>query len=262
MNKETIEHLLDLAKEVELSSAIEQMFGGAKINETEKRAVFHTALRNQSGRSMSVEGKDVMPDVQRVLTKMKAFSSKVISGEWRGFTGRRITDIVNIGIGGSDLGPLMVTEALKPYHQGVSVHYVSNVDGTHIVETLKNVQQETTLFLIASKTFTTQETMTNAHSKAPTGIIPQIYVVLDGGAPPDAVDQYKEILALLDTTTQYSVYAGPAIALCCFVIGFYLTGRRYCKWKSRTKLTLYMDDDRSNYDQQYDEIDANDNQVE
>jgi glucose-6-phosphate isomerase len=140
------------------------MFAGAKINATEDRAVLHTALRNRSNTPVLVDGEDVMPKVNAELAKMKAFCQQVHSGEWKGFTGKAITDVVNIGIGGSDLGPVMVTEALKPYWKNITPHFVSNVDGTHIVETLKNVDPETTLFLVASKTFTTQETMTNAHS--------------------------------------------------------------------------------------------------
>ncbi len=140
------------------------MFNGEKINETEDRAVLHTALRNRSNTPVIVEGKDVMPDVNAVLQKMKTFSDAIINGNWKGYTGKTITDVVNIGIGGSDLGPVMVTEALKAYKNHLTLHFVSNVDGTHIAETLKKVNPETTLFLIASKTFTTQETMANAHS--------------------------------------------------------------------------------------------------
>jgi len=140
------------------------MFGGEKINITEGRAVLHVALRNQSGRPIFVDGQDVMPDVNKVLRQMKKFCKAVREGEWRGYTGKKITDVVNIGIGGSDLGPVMVTEALKPYADDAKlrVHFVSNVDGTHVAETLKTLDPATTLFIIASKTFTTQETMTNA----------------------------------------------------------------------------------------------------
>ena len=165
ITEETLQLLLELADEIGLSDAIQQMFDGAKINETENRAVLHIALRNSENSQIDVDGNDVMPEVNGVLDKMKDFSNKVISGEWKGYSGQRISDIVNIGIGGSDLGPVMVTEALMPYAQeGLSVHFVSNIDGTHIVETLKRLNPETTLFLIASKTFTTQETMTNAFS--------------------------------------------------------------------------------------------------
>lgn len=164
VTQETLSLLQKLAEETELSTAIKSMFAGEKINRTEDRAVLHTALRNRSNKPIVVDGKDVMPEVNRVLQQMKTFSEKVISGAWKGYTGKAITDVVNIGIGGSDLGPLMVTEALRPYKNHLNMHFVSNVDGTHIVETLKKVNPETTLFLIASKTFTTQETMTNAHS--------------------------------------------------------------------------------------------------
>ncbi len=156
--------LLELAEECGLKSAIDSMFSGQKINATENRAVLHVALRNRSNTPIVVDGEDVMPEVNAVLDQMKAFTNKVISGEWKGYTGKSITDIVNIGIGGSDLGPLMVTEALKPYKNQLSLHFVSNVDGTHMAETLKLVDPETTLFIVASKTFTTQETMTNANT--------------------------------------------------------------------------------------------------
>jgi glucose-6-phosphate isomerase len=162
---ETMKLLFSLAEEVDLRDAIEKMFAGDKINETENRAVLHVALRNRSNHPIEVDGENVMPRVNAVLDKMKSFSEKIASGEWKGYSGRRISDLVNIGIGGSDLGPAMVTECLKPYaRQGVSAHFVSNVDGSHLVETLKRLNPETTLFLIASKTFTTQETMTNAFS--------------------------------------------------------------------------------------------------
>ena len=162
---ETLKTLLELAKEAELGSAIEGFFSGEKINKTENRAVLHTALRNTSDRKIMVDGIDVMPKIRVVLKKIKTFSEDIISGNWQGFSGKPISDIVNIGIGGSDLGPFMVTEALKPYKkENINVHFVSNVDGTHIVETLKGLDPATTLFLVASKTFTTQETMTNAFS--------------------------------------------------------------------------------------------------
>ncbi|TLX71146.1 glucose-6-phosphate isomerase [Labilibacter sediminis] len=156
--------LLQLAEECGLKEAIASEFAGQKINVTEGRAVLHVALRNRSNTPIIVDGKDVMPEVNAVLDQMKDFSESIISGEWKGYTGKAITDIVNIGIGGSDLGPLMVTEALKPYKKNINLHFVSNVDGTHIAETLKAVNPETTLFIVASKTFTTQETMTNAIS--------------------------------------------------------------------------------------------------
>lgn len=164
INQETLKLLRQLAKESALDGAINAMFTGEKINRTENRAVLHPALRNRSNTPVYVDGKDVMPEVNAVLAKMSAFCDRVISGEWKGYTGKAITDVVNIGIGGSDLGPYMVTEALRPYKNHLNMHFVSNVDGTHIAETLKKVNPETTLFLVASKTFTTQETMTNANS--------------------------------------------------------------------------------------------------
>ena len=164
INQETLKLLRQLAKESALDEAINAMFTGEKINRTENRAVLHTALRNRSNTPVYVDGKDVMPEVNAVLAKMSAFCDRVISGEWKGYTGKAITDVVNIGIGGSDLVPYMVTEALRPYKNHLNMHFVSNVDGTHIAETLKKVNPETTLFLVASKTFTTQETMTNANS--------------------------------------------------------------------------------------------------
>ncbi len=157
--------LLSLADQAGLTDRINAMYSGAKINNTEHRAVLHVALRNRANRPILVDNKDVMPEVNAVLGQMRAFSDRVRSGAWQGYTGERITDIVNIGIGGSDLGPKMVCQALTPYAQpGLAVHFVSNVDGTDISETLKRVQPETTLFLVASKTFTTIETMTNAHT--------------------------------------------------------------------------------------------------
>jgi glucose-6-phosphate isomerase len=165
VTEKTIGLLRQLAEESGLKEAIEAMFNGEKINQTEDRAVLHTALRNFSGKPVFSDGKDIMPDVFRVLGQMKAFCAGVHKGEWKGYTGKKIKYIVNIGIGGSDLGPVMVTEALKPYWvEGIQPYFVSNVDGTHIAETLKKINPEETLFLIASKTFTTQETMTNAHT--------------------------------------------------------------------------------------------------
>lgn len=162
ITEETLKLLVNLAGETDLRSAIDAMFNGDKINMTEGRAVLHTALRNRSDRPIEVDGKDVMPEVNAVLAKMKGFCEKVIGGEWKGYTGKAIQHVVNIGIGGSDLGPVMITEALRPYKNHLEMHFVSNVDGTHIAETLKKIDPETTLFLVASKTFTTQETMTNA----------------------------------------------------------------------------------------------------
>ena len=164
LNDEALRLLVELAVEVELKNAIDAMFKGERINQTENRPVLHTALRNRSNTPVLVEGEDVMPEVNRVLEQMKNFSERVRSGAWKGYTGKPITHIVNIGIGGSDLGPVMVTEALRPYWSSITPLFVSNVDGTHIAEALKKVDPETTLFIIASKTFTTQETMTNAET--------------------------------------------------------------------------------------------------
>merc|ERR1712226_816470 len=164
INEDVFEMLMDLAKERGVEDARDAMFAGEKINFTEDRAVLHVALRNRSNVPMVVDGKNVMPSVNKVLNHMKDFCNKVISGAWKGFSGKKITDVVNVGIGGSDLGPLMVTEALKPYQVGPNVHFVSNIDGTHVAEVLKKVKPETTLFVIASKTFTTQETITNAET--------------------------------------------------------------------------------------------------
>jgi glucose-6-phosphate isomerase len=161
----TMALLFQLAGECGLKDGIEAQFKGEKINATENRAVLHTALRNFSGQPVITDGEDVMPEVKKVLVQMQQFCAKIHSGEWKGYTGKKIKYIVNIGIGGSDLGPVMVTEALKPYWvEGIQTYFVSNVDGTHIAETLKKVSADETLFLIASKTFTTQETMTNAHT--------------------------------------------------------------------------------------------------
>ena len=162
ITEETLNHLLELANEVDLKSAINAQFSGEKINQTEKRAVLHTALRNQSNNEIFVDGKNIMPEVKEALNKMESFTNKVTSGEWKGYTGKSITDIVNIGIGGSDLGPDMIVESLKYYKNQLDVHFVSNIDGDHVQEVIKKLNPETTLFVIVSKTFTTQETLTNA----------------------------------------------------------------------------------------------------
>lgn len=164
VNDEAMKLLFQLAEETELKQAIESMFRGEAINKTENRSVLHVALRNRSNDKILVDGNDVMPEINKVLDQVKKFSDAIINGSWKGYTGKSIKNIVNIGIGGSDLGPYMVTEALKPYWSSVTPHFVSNVDGTHIAETIKKLDPETTLFIIASKTFTTQETMTNAES--------------------------------------------------------------------------------------------------
>ncbi len=165
INEESMKLLFELAEFADVKSWTEKMFTGEKINNTEDRAVLHAALRNRSERKIFVDGEDVMPKIREVLDHMKEFSEQVRSGEWKGYTNKKITDVVNIGIGGSDLGPVMVTEALKPYAKNdLKVHFVSNVDATHIAEVLKKVDAETTLFIIASKTFTTQETIANANT--------------------------------------------------------------------------------------------------
>lgn len=164
INQETIKYLIELADECHLNDAIQQQFSGEKINATENRAVLHTALRNRSNQPIFVDGKNIMPDVYAVLDQMKAFSEKVITGEWKGYSGEKITDVVNIGIGGSDLGPKMVVDSLKHYATHLTTHFVSNVDATDLTNVLRKINPATTLFIIASKTFTTQETMTNAHT--------------------------------------------------------------------------------------------------
>ena len=164
VTEETIELLLQLAQDVDLKSAMEAYFTGEKINQTENRAVLHTALRNQSGKEIFVDGINILPEVKETQIKMESFSNRVISGKWKGFTNKSITDVVNIGIGGSDLGPDMVVESLKYYKNHLNVHFVSNIDGDHVQEVIKNLNPETTLFVIVSKTFTTQETLTNANT--------------------------------------------------------------------------------------------------
>lgn len=165
ITEKTMALLFDLARSTDIRGWTEKMFNGEKINSTEHRAVLHVALRNRSNKPMIVDGSDVMPAINKVLAHVREFSESVRSGAWKGYTGQSITDVVNIGIGGSDLGPVMITEALKPYgHTRISVHFVSNVDGTHVAETVKNLNPETTLFVISSKTFTTQETIVNAES--------------------------------------------------------------------------------------------------
>ncbi|MFC0342655.1 glucose-6-phosphate isomerase [Epilithonimonas hispanica] len=164
VDAKTLELLLQLAEESQLKEAIGKMFSGDKINETEDRAVLHTALRDFSDKEILVDGENIKPAIRKVLDHMKAFSESVISGSHKGFTGKEITDVVNVGIGGSDLGPVMVCSALKHFKTRLNVHFVSNVDGNHMAEVVKDLNPETTLFIVASKTFTTQETMTNANS--------------------------------------------------------------------------------------------------
>ena len=162
ITEETLQYLLELANEVDLKSAINSLFSGEKINQTEKRAVLHTALRSQLNNEVFVDGKNIVPEIKEALNKIEIFTNKVVSGDWKGYTGKSITDVVNIGIGGSDLGPDMIVESLKYYKNQLNVHFVSNIDGDHVQEVIKNLNPETTLFVIVSKTFTTQETLTNA----------------------------------------------------------------------------------------------------
>ncbi len=164
ITEKTLKHLIDLAKETELQDAIGKYFSGDKINETENRAVLHTALRNQDGKPVLVDGENVIPEITETLKKMETFTNQVVNGDFKGYTGKKITDVVNIGIGGSDLGPRMVVESLHYYKNHLNTHFVSNIDGDHVVEVLKNLHPETTLFVIVSKTFTTQETLTNAET--------------------------------------------------------------------------------------------------
>ena len=228
---DTLQLLINLADEIGLNDAIHQMFDGAKVNETENRAVLHIALRNRENSPIIVDGNDVMPEVNAVLEKMKDFSNKLISGEWQGYSGQRISDIVNIGIGGSDLGPVMVTEALKAYaKEGLRVHFVSNIDGTHITETLKRLNPATTLFVIASKTFTTQETMTNAFSArnwfleaAKNEIhIPKHFVALSTNTEKVAefgIDQENMFVFWDWVGGRYSLWSAIGLSIACY-IGF------------------------------------------
>ena len=199
IDDETLELLLALAKECGLKDATEAMFSGEKINRTEDRAVLHTALRNFSGKPVMVDGKDVMKDVQAVQQQMKKFADDIHSGAWKGYTGKKIKYIVNIGIGGSDLGPVMVTEALKPYWvEGIQPYFVSNVDGTHLAEALKKVTPDETVFLIASKTFTTQETMTNAHSA-------RDWFIANGGKNEDVAKHFVALSTNKEDVEQFGI---------------------------------------------------------
>src|ERR1700712_5496104 len=198
IDDETVALLIQLAKECRVKDAAEAMFAGEKINVTEGRPVLHIALRNRSNTPIYVDGKDVMPDVNKVLQHMKEFSEAIISGSWKCYTGKAITDVVNIGIGGSDLGPVMVTEALKAYKNHLTMHFVSNVDGTHIVETLKGLNPETTLFLVASKTFTTQETMGNAHSA-------RDWFIAGGGADGDVAKHFAALSTNSEGVSKFGI---------------------------------------------------------
>jgi glucose-6-phosphate isomerase len=211
--------LVALANECELDDAIERMFTGDVINQTENRAVLHTALRNRSNSPIAVDGHEIMSDINAVLEKMKVFSKKVISGNWKGYSGKAITDVVNIGIGGSDLGPVMVTEALKPYKNHLSLHFVSNVDGTHIAEVLKKINPETTLFLIASKTFTTQETMSNANSA-------RDWFIANGGSAEEVAKHFVALSTNEKLVTAFGI--DPAN-----MFGFWdWVGGRYSLWSA------------------------------
>jgi len=218
---ETLRLLRELVVECDVKGWTHKMFTGTKINFTEGRPVLHVALRNRSNRPIVVDGQDVMPDVNRVLQQMKTFSNSIRSGEWRGWTGKPITDVVNIGIGGSDLGPLMVCEALKPYASGkLHVHFVSNVDGTHLAETVKTLNPETTLFIVASKTFTTQETITNANSA-------RDWLLHALGAPKEAVA--KHFVALSTNAEEVVKFGIDKANMFCF---WDWVGGRYSLWSA------------------------------
>lgn len=217
---ETLDLLVGLAEECGLAEAIEAMFTGAKINHTEGRPVLHTALRNFSGRPVEAEGEDVMPHVKAALSKMKQFADRVTGKTWRGYTGKPVKYIVNIGIGGSDLGPVMVTEALKPYAVGgLETFFVSNIDGTHLAETLKKVNAEETLFMIASKTFTTQETMTNAHSA-------RSWFLAQGAAEADIARHFVALSTNVSAVAEFGIDTANMFEFWDWV------GGRYSLWSS------------------------------
>jgi glucose-6-phosphate isomerase len=220
ITQETLLLLLDLARQMDVEGWRDRMFAGEKINVTENRSVLHVALRNKSNRPILVDGEDVMPAVNAVLAQMRTFTESVRSGAWQGHTGKRITDVVNIGIGGSDLGPVMVTEALKPYqHPDIRLHFVSNVDGTHIAEVLKTLDPETALFIVASKTFTTQETLANAHSAR--------RWFLDSGAPEDAIARHFVALSTNEPkVTEFGIDPANMFAFWDWV------GGRYSVWSA------------------------------
>ena len=220
ITENTVEILLELANECKLKEAIEAMFTGEKINGTEGRSVLHTALRNFSEKEVLQEGKDVMPDIVKVQEQMKNFCNRLHNGDWKGYSGKNIKYIVNIGIGGSDLGPVMVTEALKPYWvPGIQPYFVSNVDGTHIAETLKKITADETLFFIASKTFTTQETMTNAHTA-------RSWFLHNGGKEEDIA---KHFVALSTNKTEVEKFGIDAANM--FVFWDWVGGR-YSLWSA------------------------------
>ena len=233
INGETVKLLVALAEQAGLPARIKRMFSGEKINFTEQRAVLHTALRNRSKHPVCVEGKDVMPDVRRVLESMRHFSDAVRKGQHSGYTGKTITDIVNIGIGGSDLGPLMVCEALKPYATpALRAHFVSNVDGTHLVETLKKLDAETTLFIVSSKTFTTQETLTNARSA-------RAWLVEKLGDERAVAKHFAAVSTNLEATAKFGINAENVFEFWDWV------GGRYSLWSAiGLPIALYIGMDR------------------
>ncbi|MDZ4200946.1 MAG: glucose-6-phosphate isomerase [Gallionella sp.] len=233
IDNETVKLLLALAAQAGLPSWIARMFGGDKINCTEQRAALHTALRNRSDRPVTVDGKDVMPDVRRVLQHMRRFADAVRGGGHRGHTGKQITDIVNIGIGGSDLGPLMVCEALKPYGSPqLRAHFVSNVDGTHLAETLKKLDAETTLFIVSSKTFTTQETLTNAQSA-------RAWLVGQLGDEHAVARHFAAVSTNLDATAKFGINSDNVFEFWDWV------GGRYSLWSAiGLPIALYIGMDR------------------
>ena len=217
---ETHRLLLELARLCEVEPLREAMFGGEHINTTEDRAVLHTALRNRSDASLIVDGNDVMPPIREVLQRMGQFSERIRGGEWRGFTGQGITDIVNIGIGGSDLGPLMAVEALAPFcHRHLKLHFVSNVDGMHIASTLQRLNPDTTLFVIASKTFTTQETLTNAHTA-------RRWLLEAGAAKSDIARHFVAVSTNADAVSEFGIDTDN-------MFGFWdWVGGRYSLWSA------------------------------
>ncbi len=237
INEETIRLLADLAKQAGLPACIGRMFNGDKINSTEQRAALHTALRNRSNLSVHVDGKDVMPDVRRVLGLMRRFSDAVRNGEHRGYTGKTIRDIVNIGIGGSDLGPLMVCEALKPYASpALRAHFVSNIDSSHLSETLKQLDAETTLFIISSKTFTTQETLTNARS-ARAWLVGKLGAKIDDGQA--VARHFAAVSTNLEATAQFGINPEYVFEVWDWV------GGRYSLWSAiGLPIALYLGMDR------------------
>jgi glucose-6-phosphate isomerase len=237
INEETIKLLVSLAEQAGLPAYIGRMFDGDKINSTEQRAALHTALRNRSGQAVYVDGKDVMPDVRRVLGLMRRFSEAVRNGEHRGHTGKAISDIVNIGIGGSDLGPLMVCEALKPYASSkLSAHFVSNIDGSHLSETLKKLDAETTLFIVSSKTFTTQETLTNALS-ARAWLVEKLGAKIDAGQA--VAKHFAAVSTNLEATAQFGIDPQNVFELWDWV------GGRYSLWSAiGLPIALYVGMDK------------------